>query len=163
MTTISKGLPETEAFRVCAIGHLNAAKLLHDRLIALNVKNNDSTWLALQSLIGFAAENALKTYLSAHGEERKILKSRDYGHNLTAILAKSVELGLEAEGTAVGQPNLASSLRRYTDLCGEDFAGFNYRYLVGESVQILASGEATATVIKAIEYVIDISARKADG
>jgi hypothetical protein len=160
MTTISTGLPEVEAYRVCAIGHLNAANLLHDRLISLGIENTDSTWLALQSLIGFAAENALKTYLSSHGLKRKSLKRRDFGHDLNAILAKSIEFGLEADGVAIAQPNLASALRRYTDLCGNDFTSFNYRYLEGEDVQVLSSGEATITVLRAIECVIDISVEK---
>jgi hypothetical protein len=161
MTAISTGLPENEAYRVCAIGHLNAAKLLHDRLIDLGLQNTDSTWLALQSLIGFAAENALKTYLSSHGIDRKTLKSQDFGHDLNALLARSFEFGLEAHGIAIGQPNLASTLRSYTELCGEDFSSFNYRYLEGDGVQILSSGEATANVMRAIECVIDISPRNA--
>ena len=157
MTKISMSLPETEAYRICAIGHLNAAKLLYHGLLDRGFENTDSTWLALQNLIGFAAENALKTYLSSQGVERKQLRKRDLGHDLNAMLEKSVELGLASDGDAISQPQLVSALRRYTDLCGGDFTSFNYRYLEGESVQILSAGEATTTVIRAIECIIEIA------
>ena len=156
MNSRSNKLPETKAYYLCAMGHSNAATIIHDYLKKNNLNNTDSTWLALQNIIGLAAENALKSYLSSRGVSRTELRNRKFGHDLKKLLEKSVELGLDADGNAKSQADLVPELNSYITLCGNDYNSFNYRYLERESLQVLSSGLATSTVITAIQCVLEI-------
>lgn len=155
MMTPNTNHSETEDYRLSGCGHVNAAKIVYRYLLDKNIKNTDSTWIALQNLIGFAAENALKAYLSSHGIKFAILKN-ELGHNLEKMLEKAVELGLATDGINHSQPELVAALNSYISLCGHDYLSFKYRYLVGDTVTALSVGNSTMTVLNVIECVLDI-------
>lgn len=152
----SEGLPPARAYYMSGMGHCNAANIIHHSLIQLNTPRTDSTWISLQSILGFAAENALKAYLATAGVSRDELASRNYGHDLRRLYDEAVSRALEQEGARVDQPELSSAIGRFIDLCGADYLSFNYRYIGGSGLDVLTAGEATRTVIKALQCLLDI-------
>lgn len=153
-------LPAAKAYHHSGVGHCNAAAIVHAFLVQQRIEPGDSTWLSLQSIIGFAAENALKGYLASTGMERQELSSRRFGHNLEVIYDEALSRGLEEAGRSVNEPELAKAIKRFIDLCGPDYQSFNYRYLEKTGFEVLTAGEATEMVISALRCLLDIVARK---
>ena len=151
-----EGLPPARAYYLSGVGHCNAANIIHQFLADRNTPRTDSTWISLQSILGFAAENTLKAYLATFGVSRGKLSSRNYGHNLRQLHDEAVSRGLEQEGLRINQPELSSAIGRFVELCGADYLSFNYRYIEGSGVEVLTAGEATRTVIRALQCLLDV-------
>ena len=153
-----KTLREVRAYYFTGIGHVQGASIIHERLLQLGVGSTDASWVALQHILGFATEAALKAYLASSGVKRRAL--RTFGHNLSDLYAEALRADLEDAGKEVGQPELASALGRFVELCGEDYTSYNYRYLERASHSVLHSGTATRTVIRAIFCILEIVDRR---
>lgn len=148
-------LTPARAYHLSGVGHCNAAAIVHDYLQKSRTERTDSTWISLQSIIGFAAENTLTAYLAVSGVTRAELSSKKYGHNLQALYDEAIVRGLKQVGDRVGQPELADALRTFIALCGADYQSFNYRYIEGPGVQVLTAGVATTTPIRVLRHILD--------
>lgn len=150
-------LSPQKAYHASGVGHCNCALIIHHHLVRNNIDRTDSTWIALNNVIAFAAEATLKAYLAKHGIDRAALsKRKPYGHDLRALHAKAVEFGLAEDGIRLGETQLADAIGRFIDLCGEDYLSFNYRYIERENLAILQAGMAVITVIEALRRVLDL-------
>ncbi|WGI74538.1 hypothetical protein QC756_01335 [Sinorhizobium meliloti] len=148
-------LTPARGYHHSGVGHCNAAEIVHDYLQKNGTARTDSTWISLQRIIGFAAENTLKAYLAVSGVTRAELSSKKYGHNLQALYDEALVRGLKQVGDRVGQPELADALRTFIELCGADYQSFNYRYIEGPELQVLTAGDATTTPIRVLRYILD--------
>lgn len=153
-------LSPVRAYHHAGRGHCTAADLLADALASKNVAEKHVVWLALENVIGFAAENALKAYLCANGVEKSELQFPPFGHKLDKLLERAIELGLQEAGNKVSEPELVAALKKYVNDCGPSYTSFGYRYLEGAKWSVLDSIHARKTVIRAIECVIDIVGKK---
>lgn len=156
MTEDNTAVSAVRAFHISGVGHCNAAFLIHEGLAKRGTKREDSTWIALGNVIGFAAEVTLKAYLAGHDVDRRILSKREYGHNLLKLLDESAKLGLANDVNRAGEGQAVMAIRRYIGMCGENYTAFDYRYLEAGEVSVLKVGEATQTIIEALRVVLAI-------
>lgn len=145
------------AYHASGVGHANCADIIRDYLKSNGIGNNDSTRVGLSHVIGFALEAALKAYLAKHGLTRVVLMKKPYGHDLSELLAKAKELGLESDGIHRQHPELLSALENYVDICGNDYKTYNYRYIEKPALQVLDTDAGISTAIAAIRLVLDIA------
>ena len=145
-----------DRFRKAAIGHANAATLVHQHLQLSNTSREDSTWVSLQNLIGLAAESAFKAYLVSHDVPVASVRKHAVGHNLIALHQMCVDVGLRDEQVRVNQNVLSDALKQVAEKLGTDHGDYNYRYIEGEKLMLLHAGPATDTAIAAIHALTDI-------
>lgn len=148
-------LPPARAYFVCAHGHMMAANIVHQQLIAQHHEKTEATWIALQNVIGFAVENALKSYLCLHGVPRPELKNK-FGHNLSKLLNRCIDIDLKDACALIGEPHLVGELQTYVDLCGPDYTSFEYRYLEGAQIRVLEPNLSTRNIIIAVNFILSI-------
>lgn len=145
-----------DRFRMAAIGHANAAILVHQHLQRSNTSREDSTWVSLQNLIGLAAESAFKAYLVSHDVPVAEVRKRDVGHSLILLHQMCVDAGLRDEQVRVNQNELSDALGQVAEKLGTDHGDYNYRYIEGDTLMLLHPGPATDTAIAAIQALTDI-------
>ena len=145
-----------DRFRKAAIGHANAATLVHEYLQRSNISREDSTWVSLQNLIGLAAESAFKAYLVSHGVPVADVRKHKVGHNLILLHQMCVDVGLRDEQVRVNQNELSDALGQLAEKLGNDHGDYNYRYIEGDALMVLHAGPATDTAIAAIRALTDI-------
>lgn len=140
-------------FYQTGIGHCNCAVIIFER-IKKSLNRTDCTWIALFHIIGFTMESALKSYLHAHGIEKKALKK--FGHRLDHLYENAQSFGLEQEGIQRGQPELSKSIGVYINEFGKDYHTFNYRYIEND-MSVLNTNEGIDTVLRCLEFLLDMS------
>lgn len=148
-----------DRLRKAAIGHANAAFLVHQHLQCSNTSREDSTWVSLQNLIGLAAESAFKAYLVIHNVPKANLRKRDVGHNLIRLHQMCADAGLQDEQVRVNQNELSDALGQVAEKLGADHGDYNYRYIEGDTLMLLNPGPATNTAIAAIRaltYIVEV-------
>lgn len=145
-----------DRFRMAAIGHANAANLVHQHLQRSNTNREDSTWVSLQNLIGLAAESAFKAYLVSHDIPVANVRKHAVGHNLVVLHQMCMDVGLRDEQVRVNQNELSDALGQIANKLGTDHGDYNYRYIEGEKLMLLHAGQATDTAIAAIQALTDI-------
>lgn len=145
-----------DRFQKAAIGHANAAIIVHEHLQRSNTSREDSTWVSLHNLIGLAAESAFKAYLVSHDVPVEHVRKHDVGHNLIRLHEMSVEVGLKNEQVRVNQNALSDVLGQVAEKLGTDHGDYNYRYIEGEELMLLHAGPATDTAIAAIQALTNI-------
>lgn len=143
-----------DRFRKAAIGHANAAIIVHQYLQHSNISREDSTWVSLQNLIGLAAESAFKAYLVSRGLTD--VRKRKVGHNLILLHQMCVDAGLRDEHVRVNQNDLSDALGQVAEKLGPDHGRYNYRYIEGDEMILLNLGPATDMAIAAIQALTDI-------
>ncbi|MDW9473884.1 hypothetical protein GOA69_16235 [Sinorhizobium meliloti] len=159
--TTSTAVTAVKAYWMSGIGHCNSAEIIHHYLTTNNIQRSDSTWVALQSIIGFGAENALKAYLASADMTRDALLKKPFGHNLRNLLNEAKVRGLNAYAVDSGRPQLITELEKFISLCGDDYQSFNYRYIEGDGVTLLGAGSSTDNVIRCLQHLLNIVESKA--
>ncbi len=138
------------------MGHANAAIVVHHHLQLNDTRPEDCTWVALQNLIGLAAECAFKGYLVSHNLAKADLQRRDVGHSLVRLHQMCVEVGLREDQLRVGENALSVVLGEVAEQLGKNHGDYSYRYIEGERLNVLHSGNATNTALRAIQALSDI-------
>lgn len=150
------GTNYADRFRKSAIGHANAATIVHRHLQGSNSGREDSTWVSLQNLIGLAAESAFKAYLVSHGVPVAEVRRRDVGHNLILLHNRCVEAGLRDDQVRVNQNELSDALGQVAARLGANHGDYDYRYIEGDELVLLQPGLATDTAIAAIQTLAEV-------
>lgn len=149
-----------KAYYLSGFGHCNVVHVTFLALERGGAPRNDSTWIALQNVIGVALETSLKAFLAASGIAESELSSRRYGHNLRNLLDSCIECGIEAEAQHERQPELLDALDRLATLIGPDYHSHNFRYLNRAKANYVNQRLAVETTIMAIRCVLLIAKRR---
>ena len=157
MNEVNNDSPDdADRFRKAAVGHANAAIIVHKHLQRTNTVREDSTWVSLQNLIGLAAECAFKSYLVSHNTPIAALRRHDVGHNLVHLHQMCIDIGLREDQCLVGQYALSVVLGEVAEKLGKNHGDYSYRYIEGDRLKLLHQDLATDTALAAIHCLTDI-------